>query len=97
MRERGILRVKRQRNERDETVRLVLELTQLDQVVGAFFFSFHVAVEHGGVGRQADFMGLARDTEPHLAADLVVANDFAHAGMKNLRPTPGQGIDARLF
>src|SRR5260370_20902911 len=42
-------------------------------------------------------MRLARDAEPHLAADFVVADDFTHARMKNLRAAAGQRIDTRLF
>ena len=53
-----IVRVKRQRDEGNEAVGFVLQLAQFQQVIDALFFGFHVAVEHGGVGAQADFVRL---------------------------------------
>ena len=43
----------------------VLRFAQLEQVVDALFERFDVAVEHGGVRAQADFMRGARDLQPH--------------------------------
>ena len=67
------------------------------QVIDAFFFGLHVAVKHGGVGMKAEFVSLARDAEPHLAADFVVADEFTDAGVKNFRTAARQGIDAGVF
>jgi len=50
VRQRGVIRVKGQRNEGDEAFGFILQLAQLDQVIDALFFRLHVAVEHGGVG-----------------------------------------------
>src|SRR3984893_15755516 len=61
VRKRGVVRVKRQWNKSDEAVSLVLKLTQLEQMIDALFFGFHVAVEHGGVGMKAEFVSLARN------------------------------------
>ncbi len=91
VREPGVIGMEGQRDEGDEAVGLVLQLAELEQVVDALFFGFHVTIEHGGIGAQADFVGLARDAEPHLAADFVVANNFAHAGMGKISaPPPGK-------
>ena len=97
VRKRRIVRMKRQRNEGDEAVGFVLRFAQLHEVVDAFFYGFHMAVKHGGVGTQADAMSLFGHVEPHAAADLVVADDSAHAGMENFRAAAGTGIHARFL
>src|SRR5439155_10804708 len=61
VRERSIVRMKRQRYKRHEAMRLVLQLAQLDEVIDALFLRYHVPVKHGGVEAQADFMRLPRD------------------------------------
>ncbi len=66
-------------------------------MIDALFFGLHVAVEHGGVGAQADFVRRARDVEPLLAADFVVADNFSHARIENFRAAAGQRIDARFL
>ena len=66
-------------------------------MLDALFFGFHVAVEHGGVGMQAGFVGLARDFEPLAAGNFVVADDFAHARIENFGTAAGKRIDSRFF
>ena len=39
----------------------------------------------------------ARDIQPLLAADFVVANYFAHARIENFRAAAGERIDAGVF
>ena len=97
VRERSVVRMKRQRDKRHEAMRLVLQLAQLDEVIDALFLRFHVPVKHRGVGAQADFMRLPRDVEPHLPADLVIADDPAHPRVKNFRAATRKRIDARFF
>ena len=97
MRERRIRRMKFQRNERDEAVRVVLRFAQPHQMIDALFERFHVAEKHRGIRAQADFVRGARDLKPHLAADFVVADDAAHARMENFRAAAGQRIHARFF
>ena len=89
VRERRVLRMKRQRNEGREAVRFVLQFAQLEQMIDALFFGLDVAVKHGGVGAQANLVRGARDVEPLLPADFVVADNFAHARMKISAPPPG--------
>ncbi len=75
-----------------KAARLVLEIAQGQQMFDAFLIVLNVAVEHGGVGTQADLVGGARNIEPLLPADLVVADDPAHARIENFRRrrrTPG--------
>ena len=66
-------------------------------MLDALFFGLDVAVEHGGVGAQADLVRGAGDIEPLLAADFVVADDFAHARIENFRAAAGQRIDAGVL
>src|SRR5215468_1090771 len=66
-------------------------------MVDALFFRFYVAVEHGGVRPQTYFMRFACQGEPHLTADLVIADDSAHARMENFRTAAWAGIYARCF
>ena len=73
-------------------MRLVLQLAQFHQVIYSFFFGLHVPVQHCRVRAQSDFMRLPRNVQPHLPAHFVVANDFAHARMKNLRPAAPKRI-----
>ncbi len=78
-------------------MRRVLQFAQPDEVIRALFLGFHVAVKHRGIRMQSNFMRLPRDAQPHLSADFVIANNPAHARMKNLRAAAGKGIDPRLF
>src|ERR1700680_3035009 len=63
----------------------------------ALLMGFDVAVKHSGVGMKSDLVRGARDIEPLLAADLVIANHFANAWIENLRASAGQGIHSRVF
>ncbi len=66
-------------------------------MLDAFFFGLDVAVEHGGVRGQADLVRGAGDVQPLLAADFVVADDFAHARIENFRAAAGQRIHAGVL
>src|SRR5215468_479677 len=66
-------------------------------MVDALFFRFYVAVEHGGVRPQTYFMRFACQGEPHLTADLVIADYSAHARMENFRTAAWAGIYACCF
>ncbi len=89
--------MKSQRYECNEAVRFILEFAELDQVINALFFRFHVAVEHRRIGVQPGLMRLARRAEPHLPAHLVIANDSPHARMENLGSAAGAGIHPRFL
>ena len=89
--------MKLERNEGHESVGLVLRFAKLDQMVDALFERLHVAEKHRGIRAQAHFMRGARDLEPHAPAHFVVADDSAHARMKNLGPAAGQRSDTRFF
>ena len=57
MLQRRVVGMERQRDEGLEAAGLVLQRAQLEQVVDAVFVVLDVAVEHGGVGLQADLVG----------------------------------------
>ena len=88
--------MERQRNERLEAAGFVLQLTQPDQMVDAVIGVFQVAVEHRGVGAQAQLMGRAMDVEPAAGVGLVLADLVAHVGMKDLGPAAGQAAQAGI-
>ena len=61
------------------------------EVINPIFVIFHVAVEHGRVGFQADVVGQAGGVEPLVAIDFVVANDVANAvRTQNIEAALGQ-------
>src|SRR5256885_4214937 len=89
--------MKREGNESDEAVRDVLQFAQLDEMVDAFFFGFDVAVEHCGVGMETSFVSLARERQPHISADFVVADDASYARMEYFRSATGARVDSSGF
>ena len=95
--ERGVVGMKRQGNEGDKAVRLVLDFAQFHQVIDPLFFGFDVSIEHGGIGGQTVLVGLFGRIEPDLAADFVVADDAPHAGMENFGAAARTRIDAGFF
>ena len=97
MRERGVVGMKCQRNKRYEAVGFILKLAKFKQVVHTLFLGFHVAIKHGGIGSQPDFVRLASDAQPHLSAGFMVANNLAHARVKDLRAAAGQGVYTGVF
>jgi len=94
--EGGVLGVKGQRDEGLEAAGFVLDLAQLEEMVDAVFVVLDVAIEHGGIGAEAVFMGQARGVEPLAAVDLVIADDRAHAGGEDFGAAAGHGIDSRF-
>ncbi len=89
--------MKRQRDEGDEAVGLILKRPQFHQVIDAVFFVFNVPVEHGAVGMEPQLMRRARDVQPLLAGDFVIADDAADAFGENFRAAAGQRIHARVL
>ena len=94
VRQRRIVRVKRQRNERHESVRFILRLAQQHQMIHPLFDRFHVPVQHRRVRAQSNPMRLLRHAQPHPAAHLVVADNAPHTRMENLRTAARAGIYA---
>ena len=86
--------MERQRDERLEAAGLVLQLAQPDQVVDAVIGVFDVAVEHRGVGAQAQLVGRAMDVEPVAGVGLVLADLVADLGMEDLGAAAGQAAQA---
>ncbi len=95
--QRRVLRMKRQRDERLEAVRVVLQRAQLQQVIDAVFVILDVAVEHGRIRLQSDFVRGARDLQPLAAVDLVIADDVPDAIGENFRAAAGHRVEPRFF
>ena len=89
--------MKRQRNERLKAAGFVLQFAQPHQVIDAVIGVFQMAVEHRGVGAQAEFVGRAMNVEPVVGVGLVLANLVADFRMKNLRPAAGQAAQPGVF
>ena len=66
-------------------------------MIDAVLVVLDVAVEHGGIRLQPDFVGSARDLEPVVAVDFVIADDMPDAIGENLSSAAGHGIESRLF
>src|SRR5260370_4982851 len=66
-------------------------------MLDTLFIGFDVAVKHGGIRMETDLMRRARNVEPLLAADFVVTNYLADAGIEDLRVAPGQRIHAGVL
>ncbi len=87
--------VERQRYERPEATRVVLEVTQASEVVDNVGRGLDVPVEHRRVGRQTNGVGLLMHGEPPIGGYLVWADSPADARRKNLRPAAGQRTHSR--
>ena len=79
-----------QRDKRLETFGLVLQVAELDQVVRAIFGALDVAVKHGRGGMQTQFVRSPVHLQPHVGADLMVADHAPHGGSKDFRPSARQ-------
>src|SRR6516165_1265207 len=73
----------------------MLQRAQFQQMIDTVFVALDVAVKHGGVRLQPDFVRGARDSKPIVAVDLVVADDVPHTIRENLRSAAWQGIQSR--
>ena len=89
-----VVGMERQRDEGLEPAGLVLELAEPDQVVDPMLGAVDVAVEHGGVGVQAEPVGRAVDVEPALGRGLGAADLLADFGMEDLGAAAGQAAEA---
>ena len=73
-----------------EAAGLILQVAQADQMVGAIFLVFDVAIQHGCIGFQANVVGGAGSFQPLFAINFVVANHAPDALVENLGSASGQ-------
>ena len=85
----SVVRVESERNERLESLRLILQRAQPHHVIHAILFVLNVAIEHRAIRLQSDLMGDARRVDPLIAIDLVVADDAAHPVVEDFRAASG--------
>ncbi len=94
--EQRVFGVKRQRDEGLKAASLVLQGSELEQVIDAVRIVFNVAVEHGRIRFEAQLVRRARGFKPLIAVDFVIADDRPHARGEYLRAAAGHGVHARL-
>src|ERR1039458_4198276 len=94
--ERRVLGGKRQGNEGLEAAGFVLQRAQLEQMIDSVRIVLNVAVQHRRIRLETKLMRGASGFKPFLAVDLVIADDGAHAGGKDLCAAAGHGVDASL-
>ena len=87
--QRRVVRMERQRDERLEAARLVLQLAEADAGGRCGARLLDVAVEHGRVRLEAEFVRGARG-QPLLGVGLVLADLWRTPRMKDLRAAAGQ-------
>ncbi len=93
----GVGRMKGEGDIRLETVCFILQLAQLQKVVGAVLGRLDVPVKHGGIGVHTQFVRKAMHLQPCVGADLVVADDTAHRWGENFRAPPGSESSPASF
>ena len=93
--EDGVLRVERERDEREEAAGLVLQVAQAEQVVDPLLVGLDVAVEHRAVRRDAEAVRRAVRLEPDVRMLLAGRDQPAHAVGEDLGAAAGQRAEAR--
>src|SRR5262249_19848143 len=74
--------------------RLRLQFPQRQQLFDAFSARLDVAVENGGVGADAQFVGGAMDFHPAIRAELALEYLIVHAIVEDFRPPTGHRAQA---
>ena len=93
--EDGVLRVERERDEREEAARLVLQLAQPKQVVDPLRVGLDVPVQHRAVRRDPEPVRRPVDVEPVVRMLLAGRDEPAHAIREDLGAAAGQRARAR--
>ena len=91
-----ILRVEGQRNECLEPAGLVLQCTQLAEMINAVLCLLDVSVQHRGVRAQAQLMSRPVNVDPAGRVGFVFADLFANRLVEDLRPAARQAAEPRL-
>src|ERR1700751_2213022 len=93
----GVGGMKRERYERNESIGLVLHLSQSHQVIGQIFGGLEMAVEHCAIALEPDLMCGSSGLQPFVAIDLVIANNAAYALGENFGAAARKRVDACIF
>ena len=88
--EDGVLRVERERDEREEASGLVLLLAQPQQMVDTLLVGLDVSVEHCAVGRDPEPVGSVMRAEPEIGMLLARRDEPADAIREDLRTAAGE-------
>ena len=95
--EDGVLRVERERDEREEAARAVLLLAEAQDVVDALLVRLDVAVEHRAVRRDPEPMRGVVHVEPDVRVLLPGRDERADAVGEDLGPAAGERPEPRLL
>ena len=87
----------RQRDEPDETARLLLQRPQLTEMIHAVGERFDMAVKHRAGAAPAHPVPGAVNVEIFLGRFLPSGDGRTHLPAKNLRPAAGKRVEAGLF
>src|SRR4051812_14816683 len=96
MRQDGGLWLEGERDEAGKARRLVLQPTQLSEMINTLLERFDVAVEHGAGAPATHGMPRPMDLQPLVRVFFAPANLVTHALIKNLRASPGDGAEPRF-
>ncbi len=91
-----VVGMKRQRDERLEAARLVLQRPRAQHVIDALFVRLDVAVQHRHVRAHAEAMRRAVNAQIPIRIGLVVTDLPAHALREDLGAAAGQRVEARV-
>src|SRR5229473_4426014 len=94
MGENSRLRLKRERNKSSEAAGLILQFTQLAEMIDAMCMGFHMAVKHGARAAPAHLMPDAVNIEPLRSGFFTATNLIAHAGVEDFRTAAGERTEA---
>ena len=92
-----VVRVERQRDERLEAARLVLQFAQADQVVDAVLGASRCGRRASSRWSQAQFVRLAVDPHHSRGVGLVLADLVAHVRVEDLRAAARQAAQAGVL
>src|SRR5256885_1184854 len=88
--------MERERNESLKAAGFVMQFAETDQVVDTVVGLLDVAVEHGAVRTEAEFVGRAMDFEPAAGVGLVFADLIADFGMEDFRAAARQAAETSV-
>src|SRR5688500_17992538 len=71
-----------------------LEVAELEHVADAFGGGFDVAIQHRGVGEDAEGVGGSVDFEPFVVADLALEDFVVDAVVEDFGAAAGEGAEA---
>ena len=82
------------RNKRLKSLRLLLQMAKLKQVVDDIIHLLYMIVKHGGVGFQSHAVGDAHNIQPFFTGYFFRRDDIPDPGRKNFGAAAGERVNA---